>query len=69
MEIADLIGNIGFPAIMCILMLNMFKYMLERFRENLEKVEMQHASDIESLKKALENNTNVMQKLIDKMGE
>lgn len=69
MEIADLIGNIGFPAIMCILMLNMFKYMLETFRENLEKVETQHASDIESLKKALENNTNVMQKLIDKMEE
>ena len=55
-ELVTLISNVGFPIFACIMI---FKEM-EKQREN-------HKTESEKWVEALNNNTNVMQRLLDKM--
>lgn len=57
-EFVTLISNVGFPIFACIMM---FKAM-EKERED-------HKEESEKWVEALNNNTNVMQKLVEKLEE
>lgn len=50
--VTSLIGSVGFPIVMCLLMLKM-----------MQESEENHKQEIDSLKDALNNNTNVLTKL------
>lgn len=50
--ITTLIGSVGFPIVMCLIMV---KVMLQ--------MEESHKAEIDSLKESLNNNTNVLTKL------
>lgn len=56
-EITTLIGSVGFPIVMCLIFVKMFTDAQERHREEMLKI-----TD------AVNNNTLVMQKLVDEMG-
>lgn len=51
-EIVSVIGSLGFPIVMCIIMLKLIFTMEES-----------HKEEISSLKESLNNNTNVLTKL------
>ena len=50
--ISTLIGSVGFPIVMCLIMVKVMMQMEES-----------HKTEIESLKESLNNNTNVLTKL------
>lgn len=56
--VAQLIGSLGFPIVACVML-----YM------RMEKQDENHKQEVSELSKAIQNNTLVMQKLIDKLGE
>lgn len=58
MDVTSLIGSIGFPIVMCLLM---YKQMGDTAES--------HKEEMESVTKALNNNTLVLQKLVDKIGD
>lgn len=55
--ITQLIGSLGFPIVACIYL---------AMRE--EKTNERHASEMNELRKSVDNNTNVMIKLCTKLG-
>ena len=56
--VTQLVSTVGFPIAMCALMAYYIKYTQDRHRE-----------EINSVREALNNNTIVLQKLVDKLDE
>lgn len=56
-DIITAISTVGFPIVMCVLM-----YVMN------DKQDIRHAEGIEKVTQALNNNTIVLQKLMDKLG-
>lgn len=56
-EIIQAISTVGFPIVMCLLFMYYIKYIND-----------QHKDEIDKLSQSLNNNTLVMQKLLDKLG-
>lgn len=54
---AQLIGSLGFPIVACVML-----YV------RMEKQDENHRQEVGELTKAIQNNTVVMQKLIDRLG-
>ena len=54
---AQLIGSLGFPIVACVML-----YV------RMEKQDENHRQEVTELTKAIQNNTVVMQKLIDRLG-
>ena len=57
-NIVELLGQFGFPVAMCLLL---FWYVTRK--------DEQHKEEIDKMSEAINNNTLVMQKLIDKLGD
>lgn len=56
-EIIQAISTVGFPIVMCLLFMYYIKYIND-----------QHKDEINKLSQSVNNNTLVMQKLLDKLG-
>lgn len=56
-EIATMIGSIGFPIVMCLIFVKLFM-----------DTQTKHSEEMSKITDAVNNNTLVMQKLIDEMG-
>lgn len=54
---AQLIGSLGFPIVACIML-----YV------RMEKQDENHKAEVSELSKAIQNNTIVMQKIVDRLG-
>lgn len=57
-DITQLIGSLGFPIVMCF-------YMMKVNRETSQD----HREEVAELRKAVENNTLVVQRVLDKLEE
>lgn len=57
-EIVSMISTVGFPIAMCIMLCWYVKSTNDSYRQ-----------DIKSLQQSIDNNTAVMNKIIDKLGE
>ena len=55
--IVQAISTVGFPIVMCLLFMYYIKYIND-----------QHKDEIDKLSQSVNNNTLVMQKLLDKLG-
>lgn len=56
-SVNQLISSVGFPIVVCLVC---FWY--------INKVQEQHKEEVDKMSEAIQNNTVVMQKLIDKLG-
>lgn len=54
--LTSIVGTLGFPIVMCLMF---FKY--------IKQMSEQHAREVKELSEAVNNNTLVMQQLIDKL--
>lgn len=64
-EIVQLVSTLGFPIVMC----GFFAWYMVR-RDSQDKVrDDQHREEVTKLSEAINNNTLVMQKLLDSMGK
>lgn len=63
-EITQMVSTLGFPIIMC----GFFAwYLVKRDTKDNER-DKQHRAEVEKLSEAINNNTLVMQQIVDKMG-
>lgn len=57
------ISSIGFPAVMCVILIYYIKYTTDLFTEMVEKIEDKHADDMTKVTTALDNNTAALTEL------
>lgn len=65
--IASVISSLGFPIVMCIILVWYIKDSNDKQRQQIKEINDQHSSEMSGITEALNNNTLVIQKLCDKM--
>lgn len=63
--IMEMVSIYGFPVVACCIMGWFFKYVFDKNREDVNTINQSHAQEMESIKDALNNNTLVIQRLVD----
>ena len=63
MEIVQLIGSYGFPAVACIALGWYIKYMIDQYRSDARRTEENHKQEMERVTEAVNNNTLILTKL------
>ena len=61
------IGTVGFPIVACCAMAYFFAITNKNYREDLKEQNNLHADETKSLVDAINNNSMVIQRLIDKL--
>lgn len=67
MDIIQLISSLGFPIVACIFVAIYTTKQSDNYRADIKELQKDHKDEITQLRTALENNTLVIQKLIDKL--
>lgn len=65
--IITLVGSLGFPIVACIGIAIFFKQMNDNYRADIKDINSNHRSEMDKITEAINNNTLVIQKLIDKL--
>lgn len=68
-DILQMISSFGFPVVACLGMAYFFKYVYDKNREDVNALNTAYRDEINSIKDALNNNTLVIQKLVDYLKE
>ena len=66
--ILQAVATLGFPIVCAIAMAWYVKYMTDRNREDIDKLNTQHQQEMKEVTTALNNNTIALQKLSDVIG-
>nr|DAF18596.1 MAG TPA: YvrJ protein family protein [Caudoviricetes sp.] len=66
--ILQAVGTLGFPIVCAVAMAWYVKYMSDRNREDIDKLNLQHQQEMKEVTIALNNNTLALQKLTDAIG-
>nr|DAY20780.1 MAG TPA: YvrJ protein family protein [Caudoviricetes sp.] len=67
-EILQAVSTLGFPIVCAVAMAWYVKYMTDRNREEIDKLNTQHQQEMKEVTTALNNNTLALQKLTDVIG-
>lgn len=65
--IITMIGSLGFPIVACIGMAIFFREVNKNYREDIKELSSNHKNEMDKVTEAINNNTIVVQKLIDKL--
>lgn len=65
--IVQIISTVGFPIACCVALMYYVKYIIDTNREQLNDIMERHKQEETELTAALNNNTLVMQKLVDRL--
>lgn len=68
-SVVQIISTLGFPIAMCIGACIFIKYQFDSNNKNMEELRKEHKEEVKSMTDAVNNNTLVLQKLIDRIGE
>ena len=61
------IGSLGFPIAACCAMGYFFAKVNENYRQDIKEINQNHKAEIDNMVQAINNNTLVIQQLLDKM--
>ena len=61
------IGSLGFPIVACCAMGYFFAIVNENYRQDIKEINQNHKAEIDNMVQAINNNTLVIQQLLDKM--
>lgn len=61
--ITALIGSVGFPIVMCLIMFKYMEQIQADNKETIEKLNESHKQEVDALKESLNNNTTVLTEL------
>lgn len=67
MDVIQLISSLGFPIVACIFIAVWTSKQVENYRADIKELQKEHKEETEKMRSTVENNTLVIQKLIDKM--
>ena len=62
-----LIGSLGFPIVACIAMGWFFAKVNDNYRQDIKELQATHKEEVRAMTEAIQNNTLVIQKLVDKL--
>ena len=62
-----LIGSVGFPIVACIAMAVFFAKVNDNYRNDIKEIQATHKEEVKAMTDAINNNTLVIQRLIDNM--
>ena len=68
-NIITMIGSLGFPIVACLGVAWFFAKVNENYRNDIKEMNRQHKEEMDKMTDAINNNTVVIQKLIDRMEE
>lgn len=66
--ILSAISQVGFPIVCVIAMAWYVKYITDKNREEINKINEKHATEMKEITTAINNNTLALQRLCDKLG-
>lgn len=67
--VASLIGSLGFPIVACCAMGYFFTRVNDNYRSDIKEIQASHKEEIAGMTTAINNNTIVIQKLVDHMDD
>lgn len=62
-----MIGSLGFPIVACVAMGWFFARVNDNYRNDIKELQSTHREEVKAMTDAINNNTLVIQKLIDEM--
>ena len=65
--IITMVGSLGFPIVACISMAVFFNKVNENYRADIKEMNSNHKSEMDKMTEAINNNTLVIQKLLDSL--
>lgn len=65
--IIAMIGSLGFPIVACIAMGWFFAKVNDNYRNDIKEINATHKEEVKAMTEAIQNNTLVIQKLVDKL--
>ena len=65
--IVTLVGSLGFPIVACIAMAVFFARINDNYRLDIKELQSTHKEEVKAMTEAINNNTLVIQRLIDNM--
>ena len=65
--IISLIGSLGFPIVACIGIAIFFQQTNNNYRNDIKEMNSNHKSEMDKITETINNNTLVIQKLVDRM--
>ena len=66
-SLAQIIGTLGFPIVACCAMAYFFAKVNDNYRNDIKELQANHKEEISGMTEAINNNTLVIQKLVDRM--
>ena len=66
-SIFQAIGTLGFPVVMCIIICFYLKSIIDKVMEQLSSITTVHREETSEMRKAIENNTIALNRLIEKI--
>lgn len=66
--IISAISAVGFPIVFCIIVYKTMVDSIKLFNDKLSDLMQQHADESKAMQKSLDDNTAVIQRLLDKIG-
>lgn len=66
-DIVTLITQTGFPIVACIFIAKYFAKTIDNFRQDIKDRDAQYREDLTGMKDALNGNTLVLQRVLDKL--
>lgn len=67
MDWMQILGTFGFPILACIGLAVYVKYIVDSYRNDMNGMRKEHKEETDKLADALNQNTLVIQKLVDRM--
>lgn len=68
-SIVQAVSAVGFPIVFCILVYKTMIDSIKLFNEKLTELMKQHADESQAMQKSLDDNTAVIQRLLDRIGD
>lgn len=68
-QIAQIVSTLGFPIAMCLLFFWYITKRDEQHKEEIKAIQDQHREESAKMTEAINNNTLVVQRLLDKIGD
>ena len=66
-SVVTAIGSLGFPIVACCAMAYFFAKVNDNYRNDIKELQKGHKEEMQAMTEAINNNTLVIQKLLDKM--
>ena len=68
-DILNAITTVGFPIVVCLIIMVFVKYLLDKNNEQIEKITQEHKEETKEMTKAIENNTIALTRLLERIGD